>query len=277
MKRWLVLGVGLCFCACLTPHARAQAQAKPTNRAAPPPGAKPPADAKPPPDAKRRPSAPSEPPPAAPGVAVPPAVQSAPVGGERVVTINKARALLEQTVRDPALGATFGIPAGTLLKDLALGDSLPQFIIPLNRLAGYTGQPLDSIMVDQQRLSFPVMLGGAVLFAVTVVRRGDVWRAAAIGSAQLMQSIIAVRTQAKAQARDPKTGRAAALVDTAFRVVTFSGLNFTFLEVDIGGAPNLVPLVTIKRLNLVRGEPQPAEVVLKSLVADAKAHNGLPS
>lgn len=169
--------------------------------------------------------------------------------------------VLQKLVNDQNYRA-MGFDSVDEVKQAQLGQPLPVFNIPLDKLKGY--QPESDpkqLLVKSSETIYPVTVNAQVKSSVTVVQNDAGYAPSSFGNAAIVKSLSQYRQGSTAEG------------DFVVRV---PALNMYFLARWVDGKLMLVPIADDPRLKLRPGEAVPAETALPQLVALANAYNGLP-
>lgn len=151
-----------------------------------------------------------------------------------------------------------------------LGLPVHEFFIRLDELQKYEpGQDPAKLLRGTGQVTFPVVVQERTRSSVTLRRLDNRWEAAAFGAPSYTRLLEETRTQlAKGDGRSP----------AEYFEVKIPALNLSFLGSRAGdGRLLLAPLLDTPRFGFRKGVAQPAEEVLKAVLAAAREHNGLPT
>jgi hypothetical protein len=154
------------------------------------------------------------------------------------------------------------------VESMQLGTPMLDYLVWLGELRRYKpGADPNKLLHATGRVVYPVMAGGQIRLAVTMVKRGNAWDAASFGRANEMRMLARAREAAEKQAN---------LESSATFVVRVPSLNSTFIGYRKGGTLMLVPILSDDGLRLTADRAEPAGVVFERMVPAAKAHDGAP-
>jgi hypothetical protein len=161
-----------------------------------------------------------------------------------------------------------GFTTPTEAEGAALGEPFVVFFVRLDALRAFveTTDP-NTLLSGGDQVIYPVMVAGAARSSVGLARTRAAWRPTAYGGANATSAY--VRTRAAA-------ANTAKISESAYFVVRVPALQLAFLGSRSGATLMLTPVADDLRGRWKAGATMPARDVLRQLVADAKASNGLP-
>jgi hypothetical protein len=143
-----------------------------------------------------------------------------------------------------------------------LGEPISVYMIRLDTLQKYSGEDAGKLLVDAQRVVYPVEVAGQVRTTVELSAVGGRWQMSRIGGAQKIRALDKNRSAAM---------RTAGMLRSDFFEVRIPALNRSFLGHHDAAGLMLTPLTDDASLKLQAGQPELASQVLARLVPEAQA------
>jgi hypothetical protein len=165
---------------------------------------------------------------------------------------------LQQLVT-PQNYAGLGFSSPEDVRRAQLASPIPVFRVELNTLMQMTRQtPPSAVLVDAQRVLYPVVVDQRVATSLFVVRHDDGWRASDFGSAAVARSTTALR-------RGPGDF-----------IVWIPAAKVYFIGRGSGASLTLTPIMNDPRFDFKAGTSLPAERALLAVQQGMVGYNGLP-
>jgi hypothetical protein len=162
-----------------------------------------------------------------------------------------------------------------LPNSLTILDPLPQTIVAVEALKSYrSGRPINTLLRNVERLTFPVLVGGRVQSSFVLVKRAGSWKGISFGDGSIIRAIMRARIS---MSTGPMGSVLHAGKAARYRIVTVTGLNHTFVGAEGPNGLYLAPIFDDPRLGFGAGVPRRASDVFLELGPDARAHTGLPT
>lgn len=122
----------------------------------------------------------------------------------------------------------FGLESADELKDASVGSPTKIFLIPDAKLAAYTkGTDVRSLLQDDHRTMFPLVVGGKARTVITVAQTDHGWKFAAYGQTALAQNLSEIKAS---KAGSPGSGPGAA--QDEYYDVRIQGMGLDFLALN---------------------------------------------
>ena len=143
-----------------------------------------------------------------------------------------------------------------------LGEPIAVYMIRLDALQKYSGEDPGRLLVDVQRMVYPVEVAGQVRTTVELSAVEGRWKLARIGGAQKIRALDKNRSSAM---------RTAGMQRSDFFEVRIPAINRVFLGHHDAEGLMLTPLMDDASMKLQAGQPELASQVLARLVPEAQA------
>jgi hypothetical protein len=140
-----------------------------------------------------------------------------------------------------------------------LSDPMRVFSVRLDSLTGYKGEAnAFGLLQDAHKLIYPVSVDQQVVSSLSVMERGDGWRATDFGNSALTRALVAHKQS------------------PGDFVVWVPALKIYFSARGTGEALTLTPIMDDPRFDFQAGQGIPASRVFAVLQRSAEGYNGLP-
>jgi len=142
---------------------------------------------------------------------------------------------------------------------MALGDPLPVYRIQLDQLIGFKqGDDPSKLLIDDRRVTYPVVVDARVVSSLSVGEGPDGWRATDFGSANVVKALSLVRQ------------------DTTDVIVQIPSLKLYFIGSRRDNVLFLTPATDNPRFGFEAGTAISAESAILAVQPFAAEYNGLP-
>jgi len=142
---------------------------------------------------------------------------------------------------------------------LALGDPMPVYRIQLDQLLAFKqGDDPDKLLVDDQRVTYPIVADTLVVSSLSVAKGADGWRATDYGSSNVVKALSLVRK------------------DTSDFIVQIPALKLYFIGNRRDGVLFLTPAEDHPLFGFASGKTITAESAILVVQPIAAQYNGLP-
>jgi hypothetical protein len=142
---------------------------------------------------------------------------------------------------------------------LALGDPMPVYRIQLDQLLAFKqGDDPNNLLVDDQRVTYPVVADTLVVSSLSVAKGADGWRATDYGNSNVVKALSLVRK------------------DTSDFIVQIPALKLYFIGTRRDGVLFLTAAADHPLFGFVTGKTIAAESAILVIQPIAAQYNGLP-
>ena len=149
-----------------------------------------------------------------------------------------------------------------------VGDPLVRFYVRLDRLREYReGTDPFGLLSGGESVIYPVLVGDKVRSSMILEKKPEGWQTVSYGGPQAVRQLAGARDSARSREKAP---------ERKYFSVRVPALALEFLAALQDDSLTWIPLTPDPKGRWKAGEALPAGRVLGELVADAKAHNGLP-
>ena len=171
----------------------------------------------------------------------------------------KSLEFFRQLVRDDNFRA-LGFESRSEAAEAQLSNPLRVSLVPLDQLRNYErGSDPQNLLVEANRMIYPVTVKGQVRSSIVVTRMGENWQGGSFGDAALAKLLTSTR---KSQSDF---------------VVWVPALNVYFVASLTNNRLVLIPVLDHPNLGLKVGSPYPAEDAFLALVPAARSYDGSPN
>jgi hypothetical protein len=176
-------------------------------------------------------------------------------------TVETSVAVLQQ-VATSGHHAVIGFDSPADARAAQTAAPLPVFMVRLDHLQAYReGQAPESLLVDLERVFYPVHVGGVIRSSMELSHEGGTWVVSSLGDKTEARMVHEARAQAE---------RAAGTFVDRFILVRVPALRLSFVGHDEGQGLMLAPIADDASLGLHAGQPIAAGEVFTRLVSIAE-------
>lgn len=162
-----------------------------------------------------------------------------------------------------------GFDSPNEVSSAALGEPIQVFTVALDRLSEYQqGTDPDQLLVDANRVIFPVNVKDEVRSSIVVESAGGKWSTTSYGAPNLVKLLAKTRRSGSEAGKSPLS---------SFFAVQVPALNLYFIGSRVDNKLMLTPVLDDTSYNFRAGATMPATDVFVSLAAAAKRHSGFPT